>query len=433
MKLVEAISTVGATTRGRRNQRLGIAVAVAAVVIAMPLFTGSATADPVGDAQAQAAKLASQIATGAARIHQLTAVYGLASDRASIAAAQLAHAEAEIQRSQARVNSSRALLRVEAVNAYVSNGNGSAGLATRSGRPTTGSAAIDALVGREYLTVATGDVADTVDQLRLGLQVLRSDESNLRDSERLSSGAAGQVSRARQAALAEAAREQATLGQVQGQLVALVAAAEAAQTASAARAAAAAAARTASGSGPTASSAPPATARPSAPQGLPVNGGLVALVAAQTSAPPPAPAPTPAHTPAPAPTPARTPAPAPPVGPHPGGSSPPLARAGAGGWQQRRRVGRAAPMRVRRKLCRKQRERVFRRLSVQPGDLVGPRLSRPARSRAGGHAGPSSPTAAGHVRLGSVARLRRRPRTRLTDSPARAGHSVLSTSMTAIR
>ena len=239
VSLAEAISAVGAMV-GRRGKPLGVAVAIVSAVIAMPSLTGPAAADQVGDAQAQASRLATQIALGAARIHQLTGQYGQASDRASAAATQLAHAVADIQRTQLQVDRSRALLRVDAVNAYVSNDNGSAGLATGSSRPTTGNPATDALVGREYLAVASGDMADTIDQLRSGLQTLRVDESTRGDSQRISVAAADKAALARQAALAEAAGDQATLAQVQGRLVQLVAEADAARAAAAARARAAA-------------------------------------------------------------------------------------------------------------------------------------------------------------------------------------------------
>jgi hypothetical protein len=209
------------------------------------------------------------------------------------------------------------------VNAYTFNLSETAG-----SRLATGNPAVDLLVRREYLSVATGTVRDTIDRLRVDLATLHAWGDSLRAEQRVEARAADQAGAARGAALAEATRAEGALAQVRGRLSGLIAQAQAAQAAqaeaaaaasaraaAARQAAAAAAARTLASH--TITAAPVNRSAALITQGLPVAGGLISAVRAQVSAPAP-----PAR-PAPAPRPARglPPTPPPPPPPPPGGGA----------------------------------------------------------------------------------------------------------------
>ena len=307
MTFVETVSTVRTRTARAWRRWYGLATVVLSAVIVLPALTQPAAADPISDAQNQESQLVAQIAHMGTRIHQLTQTYDAASQRAELAATQAGQDRIKLESTQRDVDASRTLLRRQGVDAYTFNVSGTAGV-----RVTTGNPAVDLLVRREYLSVATGTVSDTIDRLRVDLATLRSWGESLRAEQRVEARAADQAAAARGSALAEATRAEGALAQVRGRLSSLIAQAQAAQEAQA-RAAAAAAARQASAQQAAAAAARAVAARAStatlsraAPvitQGLPVSGGLLSAVRAQLSAPAPPPPPPPATPPPPRPAP----------------------------------------------------------------------------------------------------------------------------------
>jgi hypothetical protein len=236
--------------------RRHVPAAVVAVSLVVTLFTGTARADQ-GSTQSRADQLASQIARSGARIHDLTVQFQRASQQAATASSQLADAHTQFDGVQRQVDAGRALLRQQAVNAYVAD-------AARGVRaPSASKAAISVLLRREYLTMATGDVTDTLDQLRIRLQTLQADQVAIDQAQQLAQRSVDQAAQARAAALAAADKLEGTLAQVKGDL---------------ARQVAEAAARKASRRGV----ALLAAHRPSG-QGLPVRGGVSGAVKGSTS------------------------------------------------------------------------------------------------------------------------------------------------------
>ena len=242
---------------------------VAGTAVAVALLASPARADQIGTLQAQADKLAAQISSGAERVGQLTTQYNQATRNAAVIGAQLTAAQSQLDATKQSIATATAVLREEAVVAYMGSATGSTALAA-------GNTAMDLVLRRQYLEVADGSLGDALDQYHAGLTDLQRQEASLRQSQAAAVAAAGKVTEARQGALAAAAQAEAALAQVHGNLAQLVVAAEAAKAAKAAQAAAA-----------------------PAPQGLPVSGGLTAAVATAVAAPParvvtpPAPAPTP--------------------------------------------------------------------------------------------------------------------------------------------
>jgi hypothetical protein len=221
-------------------------------------------ADQAGPLQARAGDLTAEIAAGARRIRQLTQKFQNASDQSAITSGQLTEAQSQLMVTQHQIDANRAVLARQAVRAYVEGGS--------SRRTTSSGNGIDGVIVRqEYLNVAADNLTQTLDQLHLGLRTLLARQAELRQAQRAAGQALSGVAQARQVAMAEAVKQQAALDQVNSRLRQL--AAEAARSAVRAPQ-------------PQVVSAPP--------QGLPVNGGLVAVVVAVTappapSAPPPPP------------------------------------------------------------------------------------------------------------------------------------------------
>jgi hypothetical protein len=219
-------------------------------------------ADQAGPLQARAGDLTAEIATGARRIRQLTQQFQNASDQSVITSGQLTQAQSQLMVTQHQIDANRAVLARQAVRAYVEGGS--------SRRTTASGNAIDGVIVRqEYLAVAADNLTQTLDQLHLGLRTLLARQAELRQAQQAVRQALSGVAQARQVALAEAVKQQAALDQVNSRLRQL--AAEAARSAVRAP-------------------QPQVVSASAPPQGLPVNGGLVAVVVTVT-APPPAPAP----------------------------------------------------------------------------------------------------------------------------------------------
>jgi hypothetical protein len=256
-----------------------------------------ATADPVSDTQAQIAALETQVAAGAGHIHALTEAYQQANLQASILSQQLTTDDATLQAMRTKMTASLSTLRDQAIRSYTGTRADATTYATLGG-------SADPAVRAEYLTVMSGDVTDSVDQMKVQQSQLQAQAATVRNEQRASTEALRAAADARSSALALADHEQTQLGHLQAILQSQVAARQQAEAAASAAAAAQAAAnRTAPATAPAKVAQPPAT------QGAPVNGGLVASVQ-QVVTPPSAASAAPAPAAGPAPVPAPAPAPA---------------------------------------------------------------------------------------------------------------------------
>ena len=245
---------------------------------------GVAAADSVSDTQAQISALQSQVAVGAGHIHSLTEAYQQANLQASTLGQQLTTDNATLQAMRTKMTASLSTLRNQAIRSYTGTH------ATNTYADLGGSA--DPAVRAEYLTVASGNVTDSVDQLKVQQSQLQAQATTVKSEQEASSQALRAAADARSSALALANHEQTQLNQLQSILQTQVAARQQAE---------AAAAQAAATNRSAAAAAAPKPAAPAATQGAPVNGGLVASVQ-QVVAPAPAPAPA-AAAPSPAPTP----------------------------------------------------------------------------------------------------------------------------------
>ncbi len=237
----------------------------AGTAVAAPAAPRQTATDPV-----QMTALEAKVATEAGRIHQLTEQLDQARLQVNSTSARLVGVTHQHQVAVQGLDANRAVLLEQALRAYM---HGGVTAARAEGNP----ASADLTVGREYLRVASGDLAETGDQLRQLEASLRADQAMLQGAQQANLQAAVQLKALRDHALSVAASEQVQLTNLQVQL-----------TAQSAAAAAAAAATTAgAGAGGGGSTVTGLVRRSGSTQGLPVNNGLISVI--QQAAGPPAP------------------------------------------------------------------------------------------------------------------------------------------------
>jgi Transglycosylase-like domain len=234
---------------------------LAAVVVLFVLPVGSvvlaapAHAESIDGVESSITSLEATITSQSTKIHQLTSAYQAASLQSTTLTQQISADKSSLGGLHAAVNTSQTDLRQAAIRAYTS-GETSASSEQVNANPA---------VGNEYLSVASGDVSDTVDQLKTQQGQLGQAEANLTQEQKANAAAEAAAAKARSQALATAATEQSQLDSLQSKLQQLQAAAVASQNAK--EAAAAEAAEQAAG------------------QGAPVNNGLESTVQAEVSPP----------------------------------------------------------------------------------------------------------------------------------------------------
>jgi hypothetical protein len=230
---------------------------VVGAILAFVVFPAApAGADAPGPSQGQVDALAAKVSSQGVVIHKLTEQLDQARLRVTSTASRLASVSYQHDATVQMLGANRSILLEQALRAYMHGG----------AAPETPSltAASDLTLSREYLKVASGDLASTADGLRLVEVNLRGDLAMLQSAQNASLQATTQLQALRTNALATAASQQRQLDVVQAQLTVKTQAAAAAGTTQAAR------------PGP-------------ATQGSPVNNGLVAVVQQAAGLPVPTP------------------------------------------------------------------------------------------------------------------------------------------------
>jgi hypothetical protein len=212
----------------------------------------------------EAAGLAAAIDAYAIEIHTLGVRYHAAELKASQLAGAERVTEAAMSGARARVATAKAALSQEAVAAYV-NGGSSGGtlnvLFSPSSATADGAAATDA-----YLNASGNNLVEATDSMQNSIAALNTTLSFETRAHAAAVANLHAIATTRAEAFATIAKEQATLGQVNGQLAQLVAQAEAAAVAAAAQKAAEQAALNSQ-------SPPPPPPPPPPPQGSPLPNG----------------------------------------------------------------------------------------------------------------------------------------------------------------
>jgi peptidoglycan hydrolase CwlO-like protein len=273
-----------------------VSTLVAALLLALPLAPAGA-APSEGGTQAQIDALRGQIDAGAAQIHQATESFDHATVEATSLHQQLETEYAQLATLRKRLGHSQSTLQRAAVASYTGAATTDVG--------TSEAASTNPDIGAEYLSVASGDVDDTIDAYEVQKRQVAAAIGTITSEQRSNQTFLDQATKDRGDAIAAAGAEQQRLDHLQAQLDALVAA----------------------------DRPVPST------QGLPVNNGIVKSTQAQTapsSTPPPAPVTTVPSTPTttPAPTPTSPPTTPPTTTPT---TTPPSTGGGSGGvWLELR-------------------------------------------------------------------------------------------------
>lgn len=254
-----------------RHRRLGVLVGIA---LLFPVMTAPASADPLADKRAEAARIQEALE----RQGEKVSILAERSNRAQLKVAEvegsLARTAAEVARSDERLQQVRARLATAAVLAYVHGGNISLiGQLARGGQA-------DMVVRTQYLRVTAADQRRVIGEVRSARQDFETQKSRLESERKAAAEAADAAAAANRAAQEAEDAQRAVLGQVTGELSELVAAEQARREAEEARNRPAPAALT---------SAPPVTDPPRVPTSAAPQAQATTTVPAQTqTAAPPA-------------------------------------------------------------------------------------------------------------------------------------------------
>jgi cell wall-associated NlpC family hydrolase len=196
--------------------------AVAAVAVVLPMFTlaSPAAADPVANKQAQANRIVQQLAGLSLQVSRLSERYDQARLTVEQLNAKMTAAKSGMGITDARLSGARNRVRDLAVTSYMRGGS-AAQLQLLVPKSTADMVVSDAYVR----TVASGS-SDAVDALRQAHAQLGDQEAQLAADQVAANKALAAAEAARRAAAAADSAERATLAKVQGDLAALVTAAQ---------------------------------------------------------------------------------------------------------------------------------------------------------------------------------------------------------------
>lgn len=226
----------------RRIRRLGASVVVASMfgLLASSIGAGQAFADPISQKRSEAAHIAQQLQAQNLKIDQLAEAIDQAKLQADSVQSQIVTTQTKLAQTEVHAQQIESTLRAEAVTLYVTGGQ------TGTLQAISRNQASDLVISQAYASRAFSDQRDVLDQMRSIDKQLNDEHAQLAGEQKAVAQALAKVTANQQAAEAQQAAELATLNHVQGQLVALVTAAqEKLAAAAAARVQAALAARAA--------------------------------------------------------------------------------------------------------------------------------------------------------------------------------------------
>jgi cell wall-associated NlpC family hydrolase len=205
----------------RRIRRLGAYVVVASLLGLLAsswIGAGQAFADPISEKRSEAARIAQQLQSQNVKIDQLAEAMDQARLQADTLQAQVVTTQARLAQTEARAQQILSTLRVEAVTLYVTGGQTGTLQAISHNQPS------DLVISQAYASHAFSDQRDALDQMRSIDKQLHDVRAQLATEQKAAADAIAKVAAAEHAAEAQQAAEQRTLHNVQGQLIALVAA-----------------------------------------------------------------------------------------------------------------------------------------------------------------------------------------------------------------
>jgi cell wall-associated NlpC family hydrolase len=201
-----------------RHRRLGVLVGIA---LLFPVMTAPASADPLADKRAEAARIQEQLEKQGEKVSMLAERSNRAQLKVAEVEGSLAKTAAEVARSDEHLQQARARLATAAVLAYVHGGsNALIGRLARGGQD-------DMVVRTQYLRVTTADQRRIIGDVRTAKQDFELQKSRLEGDRKAAVEAADAATAANRAAQEAEDAQRAVLGQVNGELSDLVAAEQA--------------------------------------------------------------------------------------------------------------------------------------------------------------------------------------------------------------
>ena len=211
-----------------RHRRLGVLVGIA---LLLSIVTASASwGDPLAEKKAEAAQIQAQLETQGEKVSVLAEQSNRARIKVAEVDAPLAKAQADVARSDQRLQVTRAALAAAAVLAYVHGGTNSLiGHLARGGKD-------DLIVRSQYLRVTAADQRQVIGEVKAAKDDFQSDQARLAAERKSAAQAADAAQSASNAAAAAEDAQRVVLSRVTGELTDLVAAEQARKEAEAARA-----------------------------------------------------------------------------------------------------------------------------------------------------------------------------------------------------
>lgn len=211
-----------------RHRRFGVLVGIA--LLTSTLAAPSSWANPLEEKKAEAARLQAQIERQGVQVSILAEKANRARLKVSEVEGLLARTEADVARSERRLQGARQRLAQAAVIAYVHGGsNALLGRLVRGGQA-------DMIVRTQYLRVTAADQRRTIGEVRAAKEDLADQMSRLGSERKAAATAAATAAGASDDASAAEAAQRAVLSRVNGELGELVAAEQARREAEEARA-----------------------------------------------------------------------------------------------------------------------------------------------------------------------------------------------------
>ncbi len=199
----------------RYRRRLGVIVGFA---LLLPVLGGSPVgATPIDDKRAEAARLQDEIEKQSVQVSILAERFNAAQLKVDEVDKSLAKVQADVARSDERLQLARTRMAQAAIVAYVHGGSSSmlSSLARSQGN--------DMIVRRQYLRVTAADQHKVVGELRLAKQDLAIQTAELDSQKNAARQASEEAGEARRLAAQSEAAQQAVLGRVNGEISGLVA------------------------------------------------------------------------------------------------------------------------------------------------------------------------------------------------------------------
>jgi len=222
----------------KNNRRRAISVAALAVTLGISGFILSssrpASADQIADDQAQAAAITARIQATQGQIQSLTNQVQTADFQLSQLDGQIAANQAEVAKDRADVAKDHDQLREQAIANYTSSGTNSQITQMFSGNPNTSD------VRSEYLSIATGNVTTTIDNLHTAQSQLQATQNSLKQQQSQQISTRNNLSASENQANSLVQQDQQTLASVNANIQTLVQQQQAAAAAAAKAAATAA-------------------------------------------------------------------------------------------------------------------------------------------------------------------------------------------------